>query len=250
MNVIDLMDSKSSSFSKTERNIYEGIKKFPDRFAKSSISEISNHSGFTKASLTRFAQRLGFSGYVEFQFQFNMDLQNMEKEPQKSLSDIYSSIIKQTEQTINKADLSYLTSILMQANNVYLTGANLCRLAAEELEIVLRLITDIDVIRPSIDSLPLRYKKEDVIVVYSVIHGKTFAELVRNLRKEEGERPHMILITTNPKHTLRHNFDDVLVLPSSKLSDKDSTAISDTFSFLMFNELLVQEIKNHNQSKQ
>lgn len=246
MNVIDLMDSKNASFSKTERNIYEGIKKFPEQFANSSITEISNHSGFTKASLTRFAKRLGFSGYVEFQFQFQTDLAHLTEEPQRNLSDIYSFVLKQTEQSVDPSTLEYLKKLLKHARNVYLTGTNLCRLAAEELEIALKLVSEINVIHPSLDILPIHYKKDDIFILYSVLNGKYHAELVRSLKKEDISRPHMILITPNPKHSLRHNFDDVIVLPSSKLSDKDSSAISDTFSFLMFNELLVQEIKNAN----
>ena len=42
MNTLELMDSKLSSFSKTDRSIYEMIKKFPADWAEGSITELSD----------------------------------------------------------------------------------------------------------------------------------------------------------------------------------------------------------------
>ena len=41
MNTIELMDGSVSSFSKTDRAIYEAIRKFPDTFATSRVTQLS-----------------------------------------------------------------------------------------------------------------------------------------------------------------------------------------------------------------
>ncbi|WP_370773202.1 MurR/RpiR family transcriptional regulator [Faecalibacillus intestinalis] len=243
MNIIDLIDSKSSSFSKTEQKIYQGIKKFPERFAFSSISDICNHTGFTKSSLTRFAQKLGFSGYVEFQYQFNNDFQEIKAKTQKRLSDSYSFILKKTEDSVNKEVLISLANLIKRAKCTYVTGASLCRLAAEEFSIATRMISQIPINVPAVDCMPLHYNRDDLLIVYSVIEGGTHAKLCRGLKNNPDTCPHMVLITTNAKHPLRHNFHQVIVLPSINATSIDSSPITDTFAFMMFNELLVNELK-------
>lgn len=245
MNIIDLIDLKSSSFSKTDQKIYQGIKKFPERFASSPISEICNHTGFTKSSLTRFAQKLGFSGYVEFQYQFNKDLKEINDNPKRKLSDSYSFILKKTEDSVKKEDLILLANLIKNAKNTYISGASLCRLVAEELSIAVRMITQIAINVPAIDCLPLHYSQDDVLIVYSVLEGNLHAKLCRGLKNNPDVCPHMVLITTNAKHPLRHNFHKVIVLPSINAADIDSSPITDTFAFMMFNELLVKELKNN-----
>lgn len=244
MNIFDLMDSKTTSFSKTDRDIYESIKKFPKQFAYNSITDLSNQSGFTKPSLTRFAKKLGFNGFVEFQFQFSKDFQDISRHPKRTLAQSYSLILNQTEETVSQEQLSRIKDIFFQAQHIYLSGANLCRLVAQELDIINRLTNiDVNIIFPGIDNMPLKYKKNDVLMIYSVINGQTHARILKQIRLDPHNAPYLILVTTNSKHPLRHHFDEIVVLPSSHLSDMNISAISDTFAFLMFNELLLQELK-------
>ena len=77
MNIFELMDSKVSSFSKTDKAIYEQIKKFPEEFANSSLNVLCDSGSFTKSAMTRFAQKLGFAGYTEFQYQFQQDIRSI-----------------------------------------------------------------------------------------------------------------------------------------------------------------------------
>ena len=243
MNILELMDTKITSYSKTERNIYERIKKFPDQFAEKSITEISNRFVFTKPSLTRFAKKLGFSGFSEFQYQFNIDLQERAKQPQKSLAESFSNYLKQTEITVTPDVLDHVVKMINDANHIYILGSGLSRIVAEQFEMATRLATDLYVNRPNQDALPLMYNQDDLLIIYSAVDGRSHSELLKGFRKETVVRPHLILITTNAKHPLRHNFDYVVVLPSTNISDLDCSPIIDTFEFLMFNEMLIQQFK-------
>jgi hypothetical protein len=51
-------------------------------------------------------------------------------------------------------------------------------------------------------------------------------------------KPYMVLVTTNSKHPLRRNFDEIVVLPTAALGTAGRTILSDTFAFLMFNDIL------------
>ena len=47
-----------------------------------------------------------------------------------------------------------------------------------------------------------------------------------------------MLVTTNSKHPLRRNFDEIVVLSTAALGTAGRTILSDTFAFLMFNDIL------------
>ena len=246
MNIIELMDAKKSSFSKTDRKIYEGIKKFPNEFATNSITELTDKAEITKSALTRFAQRLGFSGFSELQYQFQIDLKDQnETHENKTHSEIYGGVLSQTEKTADIQGIQELIQKMRDCHAVYILGTNLSKLPAEELHIALSFEDDIISILPHADMLPYQFHSDDILIIYSAISGSSHQELMKSLRKENKTKPYMVLITTNAKHPLRHNFDMVFSLPTASLADSTSnTVLSDTFAFLMFNDILTNELAN------
>ena len=240
MNLFELMDSKVSSFSKNDRAIYEGIRKFPDRFAYDSITELSDHAGFTKSALTRFAQKLGFAGFVEFQYQFQQDIRTyQDAEKKESHADIYARVLKQTAETVSEETVGNLVERMEKAEHVYILGSNLSRLPAEELLIATHFNSRISAQKPAPDLMPHRFSRNDMIIIYSALSGVSHQDMLRSIRKTEDGKPYLVLITTNGKHSLRHNFDEVIVLPTASLTDSTGkTILSDTFAFLMFNDIV------------
>lgn len=245
MNALELMESKLSSFSKTDRMIYEMIKKFPSEWASQSISEISGNSDVTKPALTRFAKKLGFSGFAEFQYQLAQDLKELQAE-RKSISraDIYGKLLKQTEVSIDRDVLRALAERMKKSRKVILMGSNLSRLPAEEMLIGLSLYHDIISMMPAPDIVPYHYSENDIIIIYSAISGGSHQEFLKQFRREGVTRPYLVLVTVNSKHPLRHNFNETIVLPTLRLQDSSNIVLSDTFAFLMFNDLLNEELGN------
>ena len=244
MNVIDLMDSRKTSFSKNDRKIYESIKKFPEEYASLPISEIANQGNFSKPALTRFAQKLGFGGFAEFQYQFAQDIRELSgRSDRQSNADVYGKLLKQVYETTDRDTVRNLIEKMRKSRRVLLFGANLSRLPAEELLIVLNFETDVTAVMPALDFIPYHLTSDDMIIIYSAITGSSYQGLMRNIRNEGKEKPYMVLITINSKHPLRHNFDEMITLPSVYLSETSTTVLSDTFAFLMFNDIVAQELK-------
>lgn len=239
MNVFELMDSKASSFSKTDRAIYESIKKFPAEYSRNSITAICEAGSFTKSALTRFAQKLGYAGFVEFQFQFQQDLKSLDHASQAAdPADVYGRVLKQVSETADHDKMRALIERMRRSKRVFIFGYNLSRLPAEELLITLTFEKDIPSIIPPVDITPYNYNKDDMIVVYSALSGSSYTSLMQNIRRQGENRPYMVLITVNAKHPLRHNFNEVFVLPTSSMTDTPGrTVLADTFAFLMFNDI-------------
>ena len=239
MNTIELMDGSVSSFSKTDRAIYEAIRKFPDTFATSSVTQLSLSAGFSKPALTRFAQRLGFSGFVEFQFQFAQDLEQARARTDAPTSaEVYGSLLKAVEERLDRSQLSGLIDRMRTSRHTYLMGYNLSRIPAEELNIALQFHADIAVSFPQIDVMQ-RFMPDDLLIVYSAVGGDSYKGLLHEFKIGRNTKPYMVLVTTNSKHPLRRHFDEVIVLPTATITSGSRTVLADTFAFLMFNDVLV-----------
>lgn len=238
MNTIELMDGSISSFSKTDRAIYESIRKFPDTFATSSVTQLSLSAGFSKPALTRFAQRLGFSGFVEFQFQFAQDLEQARARTDAPTSaEVYGSLLKAVEERLDRSQLSGLIDRMRTSRHTYLMGYNLSRIPAEELNIALQFHADIAVSFPQIDVMQ-RFMLDDLLIVYSAVGGDSYKGLLHEFKIGRNTKPYMVLVTTNTKHPLRRHFDEVIVLPTATITSGSRTVLADTFAFLMFNDIL------------
>lgn len=240
MNAIELMDSKSSSFTKTDRAIYESVRRLPDRFATQSLTEISQHTDYSKSALTRFAQRLGYDGFVEFQYHFARSLQEaQERDGAPTSAESYGQLLKAVEEQVSSHVLGDLVKRMEACRHVYLMGYNLSRVPAEELDVALRFTPHIlaSYVQPD---FPPRLCSEDMVIVYSAVSGGSYGAFMREVRNSAANKPFMVLVTTNFKHPLRRNFDQVIVLPTLSLSTASSVVLSDTFAFLMFNDMLTE----------
>ena len=249
MNTLELMDSKLSSFSKTDRSIYEMIKKFPADWAEGSITELSDKTKITKPAMTRFAKKLGFSGFAEFQYQLAMDLRDSKASKVNfSRAEQYGKLLKQAEESTDLDQIRNLIRRMKKSRKVILIGTNLSRLPAESLLIGLSLHNDICSMILQADIMPYHYNKDDLIIIYSAITGNSHQELLKTLRRSGVTKPYMVLVTVNSKHPLRHNFDEMIVLPTLNLKESGSLVFSDTFSFFMFNDLFINELNQMGES--
>jgi len=237
MDTLELMDSCVSSYSKTDRNIYESIRKFPDAYAHQTITEISEGSHCSKAALTRFAKRLGFNGFAEFQYQLRQDLESHRDEAPTN-AEVYASLLTTVDERIDRERLRALAERIISSQHVFPIGTNLSRIPAEELHMALAHSPEVfSVLSPS-DVIP-NYCKDDVVIVYSAISGYAHRWLARVFDALGDNRPHAVLVTTNSKHPLRRIFDETFVLPTATLVSGTHAVLSDTFAFLMFNDALV-----------
>lgn len=243
MNVLELMDSKASSFSKNDHCIYELIKKMPEVYANESISEISTNFGISKAALTRFAQKLGFSGYSEFQYQFSIDLKSS-NDNDKSYIDYLNDFLKLEEKILESYPFENLANRIHSAQHIYTCGASILRPIAEELALSFKITSRIIAMHVTCDDLPIHVSKNDVVIIYSSISGTFYQDFLHRISKLE-EQPYVVLVTTNAKHPLRHYANECIVLPTVNVSQKTSSASIEIHEYLLFNEYLLKNINSH-----
>ena len=133
MSIFDDMDMASAQFTKTDRVVYETIRKFPDLFVQGSLAAIAEETHLSAPSLTRFAKRVGYKGFSEFQYQFRSDLEERDENQTGSKSDAYAELLRKVERDVPDALLCDLVRRMRDASTVVATGASLSRIPAYHL---------------------------------------------------------------------------------------------------------------------
>lgn len=152
-------------------------------------------------------------------------------------AEVYGKLLQAVDKRVDRDQLRALIKRMESSHHVYLRGYNLSRIPAEELCIALQFQPGISASTPQVDVMP-RFHEDDLLLVYSAVSGASLKDLLNEFRMGRFVRPHMVLVTTNSKHPMRRSFDEVFVLPTVTLASTSRTVLSDTFAFLMFNDIL------------
>lgn len=243
MNLFEHMDAMASSFTKTDHYIYTQCKKFTTDFAENSLTTITQKHNISQPALTRFAKKLGFNGFNEFQFALAMQveegtLEGKEKTPAQS----YAEALIETERVLNNKALDPVLDILKNCKDVYATGAHLSSLPARYIDYSLKVISTVHSEFLSLDAVPSNYPKNSVLFLFSVETGIHYQTLFKN-RDKQSKNPYIILITLNPKHPFRNKVNHTIVLPKQRIIDTDRNVLPETLTFLMFADVLTRKIQ-------
>lgn len=245
MNILDLIDTKVSAYTKTDRIIYEKLKKFPEKFVENSYNEIVENIDVSPAALTRFAKKLGFNGFNEFQFQLTADLQSRKSENVSSgMAEKFGKALASTEESISQQQLATAAEKMIKARKIFCLGFNASSLPARFLWDTLRSEFGFEAEMTDFDYIFTKYTKKDVIILFSVSSGSFYHSFVQTVNKAPlDERPEVILVTMNPKHTLRKYCSEVILLPSAGGMYQSHAAVLENMIFMMFNDMLVTKIR-------
>lgn len=243
MNLFEHMDALAHTFTKTDHYIYTKCKKFTSLFAEGSIAEITKNDDISQAALTRFAKKLGFNGFNEFQFALAMQIkegtiEGKEKTPAHS----YAETLIETEKTLTDKVLQPILNKLKMCNDIYTSGIHMSSLPARYLDYYFKISCNYHSEFLSIDSFPSSFKNNSILFLFSVESGTYFQTRYKEREKEENI-PYIVLITLNPKHPLRKKVNHTIVLPHTKMVDSDRNVLPETLSFLMFIDVLTRKLQ-------
>ncbi len=237
MSVFDLIEQMHPSFTNTDLIICDRCNKFPDSIAHETVTSLTEITGVSKAALTRFAKKLGFSGFNEFQYQFRQELgaaKEAQKEP-RSLQ--YAEILQNVENAVDIEECRKIAKRIRNAHHVFYTGRYLSRIPAYYMDAATRIFSISDSRYVHADELSSKLDGKSVIILFSVSDGGNYS-YVLNKYAEKADPPWRILITLSANHQLRDHFDQVIVLPGVRSPQYFGTTLPETLSFLMFADIL------------
>jgi DNA-binding MurR/RpiR family transcriptional regulator len=232
-------------FSKNERRIADHILKYPNdlqRFTSITIAEVCSVS---RSAVIRFCQKLGFTGYSDFQKAVLSEYETAKFETASaggSVLDVYQSCIDQLREQTDPAELSAAGSLIAHARRVICFGEDHSRYSAQQMAFRLsRCHIDASYTGDYsvLDSYNSILGSGDMVIIFSISGKKSLTERLDKLR---AKRVSVILFTMNANTALTPHADYVFFLPSAAHS-ASSYLLDDAICFFLAIEMMVESIQ-------
>lgn len=227
-NLIYGIECSMDKFTKTEEELANYILQRPEEVSQLTISQIAKKLHISPATITRFCQKLAFSGFNEFRHELKrfVDLRNTPKN-MKNIKQVdyfaklyqdHLGIIDNTFHITTYDDIQKAVSYLTQANKIHVYGIGSSGIAAQEFKskffrigLTVEAITD-----PHQSMMDAALSNENSVVIGISISGTT-KEVISAVKiaKRQGSR---ILIFTGDKNSELSKLGDISLLVTSKNS--------------------------------
>jgi len=135
-----IIASHEAELTDMERDIAQYFLSSEARQHSLSSSRVTELLHVSKAALTRFSQKCGFSGYREFVYHFNEETKNQKQvqehdELTLSVLQRYHHISNVTESLVKDSQLHRIAELINQADRVYFFGIGSSGLVAREMKL-------------------------------------------------------------------------------------------------------------------
>ena len=217
--VISIIESnyhKLTSAEKTVADFFIHNNQNTD-FSSSHIAELLYTS---KATLSRFAKKIGYRGYQEFIYQHENTFEEKEEKitgNTKIVLNAYQEVLNKTYNLVDEAQIGRIVGYLNKADRVLVCGCGSSGLSAKEMEIrFMRIGVNVDSMTDS-DMMRMSSVFQDrrCLVFGFSISGET--EEVTYLLEESYKRgAKTVLFTTNNREGFENYCTEVVLLPSLK----------------------------------
>jgi Transcriptional regulators len=221
MNIWEEMEEKKSTFTPKEMKVYEIIKNDPYSFTASTADGIAARYDISQSAISRFCQKLGYTGFSDFRMSMAVAAYNRPPEVQgvessQDFSYYLSDFVRRIGQIITPDTLEALAKKIIHADTVYVSGYGASDIAASLL--ALRLTTYRQKAFYMIPSKEIEYLhvigKNDMVVLFSAYNAShtDFFSLVDDTPEEK--LPYMVLVSNTARHPFSNKVNENVVMPT------------------------------------
>ena len=238
--ILKLLETKKSGFSKGQRRIAAYITECYDKAAFMTASKLGKITEVSESTVVRFAMELGYDGYPSMQKAMQEMVLNRLTPTQRlgvasdrmSDQDLVSMVLqsdmdklRQTNETVDRKKFQAATEAILNAKNIYILGVGsssmLASFTAHYLRYMfpsVRCITTSDTVE-MFENL-LNVSSEDVVIAFSF--PRYSATIVKAVRYCADAGAKIVAITNSAMSSLGKSSDYVLVAKSDMVSLVDS----------------------------
>lgn len=238
------MELHKDELTPRELSVYEAIINNDELVRGSSSTELARALGISQSVISRFCQKIGFSGYGDFRMNLYQVAGKLEGRGEKSnderdIADYYADALYEVRRTLPDSLLEELAEKVLAASDIYLSGYGASAIPASFLGTLLTQDAQrAHVVSPGDEVGVLHYSSEhDLFFLFSLMNPshKDFVTTTHELNPQS--RPHTVLISGTPSHPLRGEVDEMIVLPSWSTRHHD-TYLPPTYATTLFCMLL------------
>ena len=224
--------SKLKELPKNQKKIADYIVNNFDKVSFLNVNDISLASGVSVASVVRFAQRIGYSGFVDMREAISDSLQdhlinlrtfplfNKRKEEKDILTAIANHDVKNINDTltiIDREDFDRSVNMIVNSNRVFTAGLGISYLLAELLsyqltQVAVETIAFKNNYQPFYEQIPF-LSKNDIIIVFSL---PPYSKDTIELAKIASEKNIKVIAITNKETSPITYFSNVNLIVQSE----------------------------------
>ena len=217
--VISIIESnyhKLTSAEKTVADFFIHNNQNTD-FSSSHIAELLYTS---KATLSRFAKKIGYRGYQEFIYQYENTFEEKEEKitgNTKIVLNAYQEVLNKTYNLVDEAQIGRIVGYLNKADRVLVCGCGSSGLSAKEMEIrFMRIGVNVDSLSDS-DMMRMSsvFQNKNSLVLGFSISGER-EEVLYLLKESYNKGAKTVLFTSKSRAEFDEYCSEVVLLPSLK----------------------------------
>lgn len=242
--IINNIKGVYGSLTNIERSIADFFLKGPD-IKDLSAQNVAAHLFISSASLTRFAQKCGYTGYRQFVFDYQQNRVWKEKSVLEEnggyifqMLSVYQNLLDETLHLFDEEKIKHLCSLFASCSRVFVYGIGSSGLAANEIQMrLMRLGLNIYSITDGhLMEMNSVIVDENCLVMGLSLSGRT-GELLKSLKAAKTAGAATVLVTALKSGRFDSFCDEVVeVAATENLSG--GKIISPQFPLLLFSDIL------------
>ncbi|MCP3740681.1 MurR/RpiR family transcriptional regulator [Rossellomorea sp. BNER] len=240
------------TFTQTEVELAQYILQNPEEASKLTISQMAKKLHLSPATITRFSQKLSFSGFNEFKHELKryVDLNNVPSEHKDikqmehfaKLYHNYQDIIDNTFGITEYTRVQMAVELLNKARKIQIYGLGSSGIAAHEFQVkFFRVGLPVEAITdPHLAVMNAALCEEDSVIIGISISGET-KEVIRAVKiaKRQGAK---VIVFTGTKESTLSQVGDITLQVTGKNNMYMGQNISPLLPLLLLFDLLYTEL--------
>lgn len=246
--IVPLIEANYERFTSVEKLVADY---FISNTANQSFSskEMAERIHVSESSLSRFAKKLGYSGYREFLYNYRPALRGGAQGVGKTSSEVlsaYQELLGKTYNLIDEAQIARVAEKMRDKRRIFLYGFGSSGLAAQEFKLrLLRLGLDAEAVTEFHELVMNEARLTgDCLVIGISLSGAT-REIIDAMREAAKKGASTVFVTSGNGGGLQEMFDEV-VFTAVKKNLEYGNVISPQFPILVFLDILYARFVNAN----
>ena len=246
--VIPIIEANYEKFTAVEKSIADFFihnEKKMDFSAKRMAGELH----VSEASLSRFAQKMGYTGYREFIYRYqpsvNVKVPNVQAHSLEVLN-AYQELLNKTYSLIDENQIARVVQLIANKRRIFLYGFGSSGLTAQEMKLrLLRLGIDAEAVT-EFHQLVMNEARvtKDCLVIGISLSGAT-KEVYDAMQEAKAKQAATVVISSKNKTEWNEEFDEVL-LTAVKENLEFGNVVSPQFPILVILDLIYAGCLNRN----
>jgi DNA-binding MurR/RpiR family transcriptional regulator len=249
-NPLDQMQSYYDDLTKTDKDIAVFILNNPQIAATEPTEQLIKHIKVSKSALSRFAKKIGYTGFIEFRYSLSRFLvsenasagqEGTEGNALQTITSTYASYLQTMAETCDINEIHHIAKLVAHAKKIKIFGLNRTYNSALQMKQRLgRMGIDAEAVFDSVsmEDASSMVKKDDLAIIYTIRNKISYGKYVKVI-KDNGCP--VVCITMNQDIPFRKLCDAFVVLPRIS-RDAKMSFLDDQPLFQIYSEVLLAEV--------